>query len=126
MKKIIYLLIMSAFVSSSVYADFTGPSVYQTNSGFQNAGTTYSVSQVKDVLNMYDDQIAVVQGNITKRLSDDKYLFKDKSGEMVVEIDYKYWANIQVDENNILELTGKVDRDYNTVSLDVFIVKKVK
>ena len=62
----------------------------------------------------------------TKRLSDDKYLFKDKTGEMVVEIDYKYWAGLQVDEKNILELTGKVDRDYNAVSLDVFLVKKIK
>ena len=77
-------------------------------------------------MGMYDDQIAVIQGNIVQRLSDDKFLFKDKTGEMVVEIDYKYWGGLQVDEKNILELTGKVDRDYNTVSLDVFMVKKIK
>ena len=126
MRKILYVLVMVLFVSSAAFADFKESYGGPSNQGFQGGSINYSVSTIKDVLNMYDDQIAVIQGNITKRLSDDKYLFRDKTGEMVVEIDYKYWAGIQVDENNILELTGKVDRDYNAVSLDVFMVKKIK
>lgn len=125
MKKLLYLIAAVIFVSGAAFADFTGPSSYPAGPGF-NGGANYSISSIKDVTGMYDDQIAVVQGNIIKRLSDDKYLFKDKTGEMVVEIDYKYWAGLQVDEKNILELTGKVDRDYNAVSLDVFMVKKIK
>ena len=126
MKKFLCLIAALVLVSGTAFAEFNGPSAYPTNQGFQGGNATYSVSSIKDVMNMYDDQIAVIQGNITKRLSDDKYLFKDKSGEMVVEIDYKYWAGIQVDEKNVLELTGKVDRDYNAVTLDVFMVKKIK
>lgn len=127
MKKVLLIITMLMFVSSNAFADFNGPSANPTGQGGFNGGSVnYSVSKIKDVMGMYDDQIAVIQGNITKRLSDDKYLFKDKSGEMVVEIDYKYWAGLQVDEKDVLELTGKVDRDYSGVTLDVFMVKKVK
>jgi len=125
MKKLLYLIAAIIFVSGSAFADFNGPSAYPAGSGF-NGGVNYSVSSIKDVMGMYDDQIAVIQGNIVQRLSDDKFLFRDKTGEMVVEIDYKYWGGLQVDEKNILELTGKVDRDYNSVTLDVFMVKKIK
>ncbi len=75
---------------------------------------------------MYNDQITMIKGNIVNRISDDKYLFRDATGEIVVEIDYKYWAGIQVTEKDVLELTGKVDRDYNGVTLDVFMVKKAQ
>ena len=127
MKKFLFILAAVIFVSSSAFADFSGPSAYPAGQGGFNSGSvSYSVSPIKDVMGMYDDQIAVVQGNITKRISDDKYLFRDKSGEIVVEIDYKYWAGLQVDEKDTLELTGKVDRDYAGVTLDVFMVKKVK
>ena len=128
MKK--FLLIMTAimFASNIALADFTGPSSYSVNQGFQSStpDSMSSVGSVKDVMGMYDDQIAVVKGKITKRISEDKYLFKDKTGEMVVEIDYKYWGGLQVNEKDTLELTGKVDKDYNSVVLDVFSVKKAK
>jgi len=126
MKKFLYVLAIMVFVSGATFAGFKESYGGSPNQGFKGGSINYSVSAIKDVFNMYDDQIAVIQGNIIKRLSDDKYLFKDKTGEMVVEIDDKYWAGLQVDENNILELTGKVDRDYNAVSLDVFVVKKIK
>ncbi len=124
MKKFLMLLLAMTFLSGSAFADFNGPVGAPAGGGFQGASVNYSVSPIKDVMNMYDDQIAVVKGNITRRLSDDKYLFKDATGEMVVEIDYKYWAGLQVTEKDVLELTGKVDRDYSGVSLDVFALKK--
>ena len=126
MKKFLLSLVAVTFIASMAFADFTGPSAYPAGQGFTSGSNIYSVSSIKDVMGMYDDQIAVIKGNIIQRLSDDKYLFKDKTGEMVVEIDYKYWGGLQVDEKDTLELTGKVDKDYNAVTLDVFMVKKVK
>ena len=126
MKKFIYVLAAVMFISGAAFADFTGPMGYPQNQGFQGGSPNYAVCPIKDVMNMYDDQITSVRGSIVNRISDDKYLFRDKSGEMVVEIDYKYWAGVQADEKTVLELTGKVDRDYNGVTLDVFMVKKIK
>ena len=126
MKNLLYVLVAAVFISGAAFADFTGPSGYPQNQGFQGVSMNCSVVSIKDVMNMYDDQITSIRGNIVNRISDDKYLFRDKSGEMVVEIDYKYWNGIQADEKTVLELTGKVDKDYNSVTLDVFMVKKIK
>ena len=125
MKKLLSVLTTLMLFSGTSFADFQGPSSYPAGQGFQGGvANANTVSTIKDVMNMYDDQIATVKGNIKSRISDDKYLFKDATGEMVVEIDYKYWAGIQVTEKDTLELTGKVDRDYSGVTLDVFMVKK--
>lgn len=128
MKKILSVLTVLVLFAGTAFADFQGPVSYPANQGFQGGGvpSANTVSTIKDVMNMYDDQIAVIKGTIKSRISDDKYLFSDATGEMVVEIDYKYWAGIQVTEKDVLELTGKVDREYSGVTLDVFMVKKVQ
>lgn len=125
MKKFLYVLATLFLISNVAFADFTGPSDYKANQVFLG-NTGYSVSTVKSVLQMYDNQIAIVKGNIVKRLSEDKYLFKDKTGEIVVEIDYKYWTGIQVSDKDTVELTGKIDKEFNSTILDVFAIKKVK
>ena len=37
-----------------------------------------------------------LRGNITERLSDDRYTFRDESGTVVVEIDHKRWNGVTV------------------------------
>ena len=125
MKKFLYVLTSLILVSGMAFADFTGPSDYKINPGFQG-NMSYSISPVKSVLQMYDNQIAIVKGNIIKRLSEDKYLFKDKTGEIIVEIDYKYCTGIQVSDKDTVELIGKIDKDFNSTILDVFVIKKIK
>ena len=123
MKKFLWILVVTVLISGAAFAGFNGQ--YDNNQGFKSSVNPV-VSPVKDVLKMRDNQVATVKGNIVKRMSDDKYLFKDNSGEMTVEIDNKYWGGLQVDESNVLELTGKVDKDFNSISLEVFTVKKIK
>lgn len=123
MKKFLWILVFTVLISGAAFAGFNGQ--YDNNQGFKSSVNPV-VSPIKDVLKMRDNQVATVKGNIVKRMSDDKYLFKDNSGEMTVEIDNKYWGGLQVDESNVLELTGKVDKDFNSISLEVFTVKKIK
>ena len=130
MKKFLCALTMVMLLSGAAFAGFEGSSSYPASQGFHsssgNGAAMGGVVDIKDVMNMYDEQTATVRGNIVRQLSDDKYLFKDKTGELVVEIDYKYWNGLQVSEKDVLELTGEIDKDYNSVKLDVFMVKKVK
>lgn len=123
MKKFLWILVFTVLISGAAFAGFNGQ--YDNNQGFKSSVNPV-VSPIKDVLKMRDNQVATIKGNIVKRMSDDKYLFKDNSGEMTVEIDNKYWGGLQVDESNVLELTGKVDKDFNSISLEVFTVKKIK
>ena len=125
MKKVLCTLASLMLLSGVSFADFDDYSVYDNSQGFQDDSTVSAVP-IKQVLRMRDDSTATIRGNIVKRLSDDKYLFKDNTGTIVVEIDYKYWAGLKVNSQDTLELTGEIDRDYNKVELEAFSVKKVK
>ena len=74
---------------------------------------------------MKDDAKAVLRGNIVKQVGHEKYLFKDATGEIVIEIDDDDWGGVTVGPQDTVELIGEVDKDFNKVEFDVDIVKKV-
>ncbi|MBP5447557.1 MAG: NirD/YgiW/YdeI family stress tolerance protein, partial [Treponema sp.] len=80
---------------------------------------------VKQALKMRDDSIVILRGNIVRRIGDDKYLFRDATGEIVVEIDDEDWGGVTAGPKDTLELSGEIDRDFNKVKVDVYLVKKV-
>ncbi len=90
--------------------------------GFTGQIAKYSV---KDALKQPDDSYVTVQGNIVKKISSDKYLFKDETGNMTVEIDHEKWGNIEASEKDTLELTGEIERKFNSIHLDVDTVNKL-
>ena len=47
------------------------------------------ISTVKQAMEMPDDAIVTLKGNIEKQVKKDKYIFKDATGEMTVEIGNK-------------------------------------
>ena len=125
MKKVLCILASLLLVSGVSLADFEDYNTqYKYSQGFQDDSVS-SVTSVKQALKMRDDSVVTLRGNIVKRLSDDNYLFQDKTGTIVVEIEYKYWAGLSVNSKDTLELTGKIDRDFNKIELEVFSVKKV-
>ena len=90
--------------------------------GFNGQSSKYSIAEA---LKQADDSYVTVEGHIVKRLSSDKYLFKDASGSMTVEIDNDKWGNIDVSEADTLELSGEIEKKFNMVHLDVNTVKKL-
>ena len=74
---------------------------------------------------MNNNAYVAVQGNIVKRLSDDKYTFKDSTGTMTVEIDDDKWGGVSAGTQDKLELVGEVEKKYNTTELDVDTVRKL-
>jgi uncharacterized protein (TIGR00156 family) len=125
MKRVLCILASLMLVSGVSLADFEEYNApYEYSQGFQDDSVS-SVTSVKQALKMRDDSVVTLRGNIVKRLSDDNYLFQDKTGTIVVEIEYKYWAGLSVNSKDTLELTGKIDRDFNKIELEVFSVKKV-
>ena len=78
-----------------------------------------------EAVKLPDDSYVTIRGNILKKLSSDKYTFKDSSGTITVEIDSDKWGNIEANEKDILELSGEIERKPNSVYLDVDTVKKV-
>lgn len=91
--------------------------------GFR-AGITAKAT-VAEALKLNDDAYVTIQGHIVKQISEDKYLFEDKTGSITVEIDSDKWLGHSVDMNDELELTGEIEKTLTTTQLDVNIVKKL-
>lgn len=123
MKRIIAILVLvlvcAAFVSAQ---GFTGEKA--AKGGF-TGGSKAEVTTVAQALKMKDDTNAVLRGNIVKKIKHEKYLFKDATGEIVIEIDDDDWGGVTVGPQDTVELIGEVDKDFNKIEFDVDIVKKV-
>lgn len=111
MKKLFIVTLLGFLgVSNVLAAGFNGPA---------------DKTSVIEALKRPDDSYVTVEGNIVKKVSSDKYLFKDATGTMTVEIDNEKWGNADVSERDTLELSGEIERKFNSVHLDVDIVKKL-
>ncbi|ANI28948.1 hypothetical protein PL78_03720 [Yersinia entomophaga] len=75
---------------------------------------------------MRDDSWMTLRGNIEQRIGSDHYLFRDATGTMTVDIDHKRWYGLTVTPKDTVELQGKIDKDWNSVELDVKQITKVK
>jgi uncharacterized protein (TIGR00156 family) len=72
-----------------------------------------------------DDYPVVLRGRIERFLGDEKYLFTDETGSIVVEIDNRLWRGISVDQNDTVEITGEVDRGFTKTEIEAGSIKKL-
>lgn len=84
-----------------------------------------SVMTVAQAKQMRDDSKVTLRGTIVKQLGDEKYLFKDSTGEITIEIDDDDWNGLAVGANDQIEIYGEVDKDWNSVEIDVDSIRKV-
>jgi uncharacterized protein (TIGR00156 family) len=80
---------------------------------------------VAEAKNLRDDSPVVLQGKIERFLGDEKYLFSDDSGNITVEVDDKIWGGLSIDQNDVVEITGEVDRDRRGVEIEVKTIRKM-
>ena len=127
-----YLLtfVMLAVLAVPAYAAFEGPnSGGQSMGGFQGPTGGVQADTVKKAQSSWDDAPVVLTGNIVERLagSDDKYLFKDATGQIIVDIDQEIFAGRTVTPQTKVRLSGKVDKDMmEPVKIDVKVLEILK
>ncbi|WP_392559645.1 YgiW/YdeI family stress tolerance OB fold protein [Orbus mooreae] len=109
----------AAIAAPAPQGGFGGP---VTQSGFTGATSTVTIAQAKD---LPDDSWVTLRGNITQRLTKDNYVFKDSTGEIQVEIDRDEWRGQTVTPTDLVEITGEVDKDWNSVEIDVKQIRVV-
>jgi uncharacterized protein (TIGR00156 family) len=109
----VYFVLLSTFIGSTLSAqdDYKGPGA--------------DVITVEATKNLRDDYPVTVRGKIERFLGDEKYLFVDNTGNIVVEIDNKLWRGISVDQNDTVEISGEVDREFMQVEIDASSIKKI-
>ncbi|MEZ3501588.1 YgiW/YdeI family stress tolerance OB fold protein [Pantoea sp. KPR_PJ] len=130
MKKHAALLAILALTTAPVFAasqggfvDTNAPAAQAKQGGFQNNQT--SVVTVKQAEEMKDDSWITVRGQLEKQVGDEDYLFRDATGTMKVEIDHKRWDGLTITPKDRVELTGELDKDFNSIELDVKQVRKL-
>lgn len=119
--------IASAFVLTlalngvAAAAGFNGPAQM---GGFKGPGL--QPSTVAEALGYSDDTPVVLVGKIKRSLGDEKYLFKDSSGTVTVDIDNDDWRGITVTPNDTVVIEGEVDKDFFKTQIDVDTVRLKK
>lgn len=129
MNKTLLIAILLTLGSSVVLAEqggYVGPSSNTTSQqgGFTGPKSTGAVTVVQ-AKQMRDDSKVVLRGTIVKQLGHEKYLFKDNTGEITIEIDDDDWHGLTIGPNDQVEIFGEVDKDWNSVEIDVDSVRKV-
>jgi len=117
LKKILTALsLITAFcISAGAYAgDYA-----KKNGGFKQDLSQMPVSTVQDAQNMSEDTMVMLQGNISKRVKKDQYLFNDNTGEMIVEIEGYAWNGQEVSPTDVITIVGEIDKDGNMTMIEV-------
>ena len=115
---------MKKFLSIFMIVGISTTIVFAAHGGFKDSVTPKKAT-VSEISKMNNNSYVAIQGNIVKRLSDDKYSFKDGTGTITVEIDDDKWGGVNADTQDKLELIGEVEKKYNTTELDVDSVRKL-
>ena len=93
---------------------YSGPG--QTG-GYTGPGPEFvTVEQAK---NMKDDAHVALKGYIVQRLGGDRYLFKDKTGDIILEISERRWAGQQIGAEDLVEVYGEIDKDWFDLEVEV-------
>jgi len=97
----IFSLILVLVLSFPAYAAFSGPS------------TVASVTTVAQAKKAADDTACVIVGNVIMKStgSDERYIFKDSTGQITAEIDIEIFAGREVNPNTKIRITGEIDKD---------------
>ncbi len=133
MKKFAAIAAIMMMTTAPVFAaqgGFNGPSAAQTQTqtqagGFVDNDPDSSKATVESAKSLKDDAWVKLRGNITERLSDDRYTFRDETGTVNVEIDHKRWNGVTVTPQDKVEIQGKVDKEWNDFEIDVKQVIKL-
>lgn len=120
-KPLVFLsLILALGTATTVHAQYQGPGSKPAKAAPQAPMTT-----VADVLkNGKDDQMVTLTGNVVKQVGREKYLFRDATGEIRIEIDDDAMPTQPFDDKTKVEIAGEVEKDFlRSVEIDVKSVK---
>jgi uncharacterized protein (TIGR00156 family) len=111
-KHLVCLAVLLTLTGLTVYAQgYTGPGL-----------DPITVAEAK---NLRDDSPVVLRGKIERFLGDERYLFSDGSATITVEIDNRLWSGLSVNQNDTVEISGEVDRDFRGIEIEVNAIRKV-
>ena len=112
MKKI-FLTLLVMLASASIAKS-------QAMGGFEGPSANQNATTVAEALKLSDEANVTLTGQIVNSLGDEKYTFKDATGEVIVEIDDEDWRGVKVTPENTVTINGEVDKEmFEPTKIDV-------
>ncbi|MDR2191298.1 MAG: NirD/YgiW/YdeI family stress tolerance protein [Endomicrobium sp.] len=103
-------LFLTALAASAVKAGYVGPGALRV-----------SVAEAKKLKN---NKPVILSGKIEKFLGDEKYLFSDNTGTIQLDIDDEIWKGLSVDQNDTVEISGEIDKEFTGIEIEVDAINK--
>jgi uncharacterized protein (TIGR00156 family) len=117
------VLFFSAF-SSFAQEGFTGPSV--PGRADSNAVTMYRPATVAQLPSLTREARVVLTGYLVNSVRREYYTFRDNTGEIIVEIERKYWGGLTVGPNDLVQIFGKAEKKRDgRIEVEAAIVRKL-
>lgn len=128
MKKVLMatLLASYSFAAFSQQGGFTSPEGGAALGGFKGPGLVSGVISVAQAKTFRNDAWVVLEGNVVRQVGKELYEFRDSSGTINVDISDKYWMGQNISPNDKVRIEGEVDKDWNSVEIDVTKVTLIK
>ena len=102
---------------------FTTFELHSQQGGFR--GPRAGVISVAEALTLRDDAPVILRGYILRYLGNERYIFSDSTGSITVEIERRVWGNLSIDENDLVEISGEIDRDRNRIEVEVVSIRRI-
>ncbi len=97
-----------------------------TRGGFITDETNTKYTTVLNAKKMGNDSYVTLKGKIVSKTGNEKYLFKDATGTIQIEIDDEDWGGIKAGPKDTVIIEGEVDKDWDSISIDVYTIKLAK
>ena len=120
MKKISMVAFACAALSCGANAAMT-----QNAMGGGFAGGENVILTVEQVKNMNDNAKVWVEGAIIQKNGDEKYMFQDSTGTIMVEIDDDAWHGLVIGPTDTVRIYGEVDHGLFNTEIDIDYIEKM-
>lgn len=122
MKKLTTLLLIASLATSGAALAKSYDMPYQGGGFSGPASQTVTVSQAQ---RMADDIRVTLKGYIVQQLDHKDYLFKDETGTIQVEIKNHIWNGVTITPEDLVEISGEIDKDWTSVEIEVKQIRKL-
>ena len=123
---------MIALLAGSSFATFAQSGGYVSSvppmeqGGFKGPGLVSEVMPVSQAKKMKNDMKVVLEGSIVRQIGNELYEFRDDSGTIYVDIDDNYWGGRSISPKDKVRIEVDIDKDWNSVEIDVKKITVVK
>jgi uncharacterized protein (TIGR00156 family) len=87
---------------------------------------TIAVSTVAEAKELKNGTWVVLEGHVLKRKSRNTYIFKDKTGQIDIEVNMSAWQGHDVTPDNIVRISGIVSKSWFSFAASVEVEKVSK